>query len=344
MKSHRISGHSSREGRSRGTAASDRLACDRRDFPLKGDLFDGAKTASWLMEALSKTQEPILLCSGFLRSEALRLLLKSAPTGLTGKVLVRWRLGDLTSGASDLEAYTVAREHGLDFFLRLDFHGKVFCVPDQGVVLGSANATLAGLGLQGSSNAEVCTLVAPTDSNMSLIEDLFIGAHRVDDALFNQLSAAMEEVTQELKATDDWPEDLRQRLTLPAKVVGLLVSDCFWSDTWVPQGGGTTEEQRHDFALIGLTDSKVSDSRVAQAFRHSRMYRWLVEQLKLSDGVTYFGALAVALHDSLLDDPGPSRRDVKTLLQNLLSWCQQMPGCSIKVDQPNHSQRVTLIA
>lgn len=311
-------------------------------FPLQGDLIDGAKTARWLIEALAKTTEPVTLCSGYLRSEALRAVLRSTRTPVSGKVLVRWRISDLISGASDLGAYTVARGRGLEFYLRLDFHGKVYCVPDQGIMLGSANATASGLGLHKTSNSEVCTLVSATQANIGFVEGLFASAHRVDDTLFERLSAAVEKANTTPQPGENWPPDLQLILEPSDAVTSLMVADCFWTTPTDFTGRDASPEQRHDFELLGLTQQQADEASVMRAFVRSRMYRWLVGYLRDNDGASYFGALSAALHNSLLDDPGPSRRDVKSLLQNLLWWCMRLPGCSVQVDQPNYSQRVSL--
>ena len=57
----------------------------------------------------------------------------------------------------------------------------------------------------------------------------------------------------------------------------------------------------------------------------------------------YFGALSEKLHNALVSDPKPYRRDVKQMLTNLLSLCNQLGMEEIVIDRPNYSQRVKLI-
>ena len=54
----------------------------------------------------------------------------------------------------------------------------------------------------------------------------------------------------------------------------------------------------------------------------------------------YFGAITVSLHNVLLNEPKPYRKDVKVLLGNLLSWVEDLDINMLKVDRPNYSQRV----
>jgi len=47
------------------------------------------------------------------------------------------------------------------------------------------------------------------------------------------------------------------------------------------------------------------------------------------------------LHDAFIDDPRPYRKDVKQLLNNLLSWIKILDIEDIKIDRPNHSERIS---
>jgi hypothetical protein len=80
-----------------------------------------------------------------------------------------------------------------------------------------------------------------------------------------------------------------------------------------------------------------------RALRGTRILQWLTRELSaVEDGQLYFGAIAAKLHEALIDDPRPYRRDVKTLLVNLLSWIKLYPECGLQVDRPGYSERVRL--
>ena len=64
--------------------------------------------------------------------------------------------------------------------------------------------------------------------------------------------------------------------------------------------------------------------------------------LKENDGCMYFGAISEKLHNSLVSDPKPYRKDVKQLLANLLSMIKILNMDEIVIDRPNYSQRVRL--
>ena len=57
----------------------------------------------------------------------------------------------------------------------------------------------------------------------------------------------------------------------------------------------------------------------------------------------YFGALTEKLHNALVEDPKPYRREVKELLSNLLSWVEELEMEEIVIDRPNYSQRIRIL-
>ena len=79
-------------------------------------------------------------------------------------------------------------------------------------------------------------------------------------------------------------------------------------------------------------------------FSETKCYLWLKEELKKKDNhELYFGEATALLHNVLLNDPKPYRKEVKDLLSNLLSWITALDCEEIVVDRPNHSQRIRLI-
>ena len=58
----------------------------------------------------------------------------------------------------------------------------------------------------------------------------------------------------------------------------------------------------------------------------------------------YFGDLSSLIHNSLLDDPKPYRKEVKDLQANLYSFLKILDLEEIKIDQPNVSERIILIS
>ncbi len=327
------------------TAGSEDATGGAVPHPFTGRLIGGAEAADWLSAGIANFSGSVSLCTAYLRAQALEALLAARGPGLGGRVLVRWQLADLLAGASDLRAYEVSKAAGLQFWVRLDFHGKVFCVPDRGIVVGSANATLSGLGLHAQSNEEVCTLVPSAPANLAHIERLFAGAVFVDQQLFGEISAAVEIASrlERLRSSLEWPQALLSKLQTFPPVDQLLVSECLWSGPQLMLDGSVHLEDVHDRQLLGLTEPVVPMIEATYKLQQIKVFRWLRQNLEREGGQQFFGALSSALHVSLLDNPAPHRREVKALLAHLLEWCEALPKAGVVVDRPQHSQRARLL-
>lgn len=317
-------------------------------FPLAGHLLTGLQARDWLRDAIASANRPVSICSAYLRSEALASLLDRLPSTIGGRILVRWRLGDLLAGASDFEAFATAQSIGWPLHMRLDFHGKVYSVPPKGVIVGSANATLSGLGFASNPNSEVCTLVSTSVENLNIIDSLFVDSTVVDRLLFEDLQRIASH-TDGTAPDANWPLELLTRLNKQRVVDKLLVSECLLSaPDWLEGSEQFLQpEAAHDLGLLGLfirtNVSSYSHDSLRVGLRSSSIYSWLRTTLLRLGGEGYFGQLSDELHSALLDDPTPSRQQVKGLLQNLLSWVSILSLSEIKIDRPNYSQRVQYV-
>ena len=82
--------------------------------------------------------------------------------------------------------------------------------------------------------------------------------------------------------------------------------------------------------------------KLKESFRWSNAYLWLLNTLKENNGCLYFGELSEKLHNAVVSDPKPYRRDIKQMLANLLSLIEQLNLEDIIIDRPNYSQRIML--
>jgi hypothetical protein len=313
-------------------------------YPLSGALIRGSELHAWMLKSAPLVDAPLLLCSAYMRSEAIQPLLSRLPAGVTGKVLVRWRFEDLVRGSSDLRVYELCKHYGLKLYMRQQFHGKVYALPPMGIGTGSANATLSGFGLHPYANDEVCNLVPQSQQSLALIEGFFGGATLIDDTLFALIAKACG-TANPTDPLGDWPDEVMNYMAPEPSPQRLLVDECLWSDgKWATMARTpSTEAECHDRLLLGI-ESVPSMVEVQHALVRSLMLRWLRGQLGGAEpSELYFGNLTQRLHSALLDDPGPRRSKVKALLQNLLSWIEVSELPYIRIDRPQHSQRVRLI-
>ena len=199
-------------------------------YPFSGKLIDGAESYNWLLNYISCLDGEAIICSAFLKANILEDFYKLAPKNSKVKVMARWQLGDLIVGASDLSCYEVCKEYGWDFQIKLNFHGKVFWIPNSGILVGSANATSSGFGLRPKSNSELGTVVKQIDENIQVIKGLFTDAIKVTDDIFINLKTAVDSHESDREQIN-WPRNILDVIekTDYSKDVFFL-SECFHSD------------------------------------------------------------------------------------------------------------------
>ena len=141
----------------------------------------------------------------------------------------------------------------------------------------------------------------------------------------------------------DWPEDIKSSLDVTKNFDRFLVNEFFYKyyehDNFTPDD----TDLLHDLSLLGLSNSDLTNKdAVSVKLKETIPYRWLKQSLLDNGGELYFGSLTEKLHNCLIDDPRPYRKDVKNLLKNLISWINFFDN-QILIDRPNYSQRIRLL-
>lgn len=315
-------------------------------YNLNGQLINGNQAYQWLLASAKKENDSFTLSSAFIISNVLENLAKSLPSKVKVKVLARWQLNDLLAGASDLDSYSIAKKYGWEFHISKNFHGKVYSFSNEGVIVGSANATNNGFGLSSDSNSEVCTIINASPEASLFIEGLFKYSLIMTDEIFEKIKAYYVENKAELEKNKSscWPKDLERLIYPIAPISRLLLSECFFSDGIdIFSKNVITQESLHDCSLLSALPNISESDYIAQQFRSSKMFTW-IKKILVEKKSIYYGALSHELHNDLLQDPKVYRSEIKILLSNLISWVEiigpEITG--IIVDRPNYSQRLTL--
>jgi len=262
------------------------------------------------------------------------------------RILARWRLADLITGASDLLAFELARSKGWSFYIKQDYHGKLYRLDPAGILVGSANLTSSGLGLLPSGNDEISVCVASDISAARQVEALFGRSIHVTDLLYERIKEVVEQADPVKAEIPEWPSDLIQVITdSKPSISALFVDECIFSfspaELLEANSGSRTPTVLHDLSVLGIPENITPrKSMVKSLFLKSKGLRWLYGAVQSEGGEAYFGRLSALLHDSLLDDPAPYRSSVKALLSNLLNWTSELDCSELIVDKPNYSQRV----
>lgn len=248
------------------------------------------------------------------------------------RLLVRFRLDDVLKGSTDFEILEYGLQHGWDVFLRFDLHAKTYIVDNKRGLVGSANATNSGLNIGKAGNMEMATFVDVEPEDVEKINGLFDDAILVDDELLAKMKLQFDSIEPaEKQKGHSWNTEITKRFN---PCINTLFS------YELPESFSFVEGEYFAFLDYTFSGDLVAFKEV---FRWSNAYLWLLKLLKNNDGEMYFGEVTEKLHNALVTDPKPYRRDVKQMLANLLELIQILEMNEVVIDRPNHSQRIKLI-
>lgn len=282
-------------------------------------------------EMLNTTNDVIII-SAFVKLDALMYIDRLIPKSVTSKtLLVRFRSEDIISGSTDMGIFDFCKENNWRIFVNFDLHSKILVFDRQRVIIGSANITSSGLGLDKNQNIESITSIEATTIEMIKICNLIDSSKELEETMFERMKGFLSNLNLTLRPKIYWDDEIQN--SFPTTVNYLWTADLLFSHS-------PRDICQHDLDLLELSEP-YSLSDIKRSFIRTKSYRWLKHA---AGDEIYFGKLTEKLHDSLMDDPKPYRRNVKILLVDLLNWLEELQIADIIVDRPNHSQRIRVIS
>ncbi len=246
------------------------------------------------------------------------------------KLLIRFRLDDIILGSTDFSVLETCMIRGWKVYIRFDLHAKTYVIDNKRGIIGSANATASGLNLKNNGNVEMATLVEMDYSDIEKINKLYLDSISVDQNLIDRMKKQIsEKKSKSLGIYYSWDESIT---SLFKPKIETLFSYEFPDSNELIRG--------EYISFLEMTYTNINDLKLR--LRWSNSYLWLLKKLKDNDGCLYFGEATKELHNSLVEDPKPYRKDVKKLLANLLSIIISLDMDEIIIDRPNYSQRIRL--
>lgn len=286
-------------------------------------------------DELSKSTESFLLISAYCKLPLVKYFDQCITNeNITKTLVVRYRPEDITAGASDLDIYPYCKAHGWKMHFRLDLHAKTYVFDRLRCIIGSANATSSGLNLGGIGNYEMATSCELADADRKTLDLLLRGAVEMNDDIYSIMKDVINSNTSQRTSVISWPKEISE-LFIPD--YSILFAEDF------PSCSDPLKATAEDLVFLNLVPG-ASLADVQSAFEYAKCYQWLLHLVKAQDKhEMYFGAITATLHNTLLNEPTPFRKDVKQLLSNLLGWVESLAVTDLQVDRPNHSQRVRYI-
>lgn len=280
---------------------------------------------------LSNSKDSIQIISAFCKKDALMYLDKNISSTVTSKkIMVRFRLDDLIAGVTDFGIYEYCKSHNWKLYIHLDLHAKTYIFDNLRCIVGSANVTNKGLGLAINHNIEASALFALDNEDILKINHLFDLATEMDEHIYTLMKKELKNISLSKKITNVWSLEIMNE-------VKKQLTPLF------PQQFPKSEEVSLQTASDFLETPGLTKENIATFFKNSNPYLWLKNELTKKGEPIYFGELTALLHDALVKDPKPYRKDVKDYLHYLLVWCEKLASDEIIIDRPSHSQRIQLI-
>ncbi len=298
------------------------------------------ETQDIIIEEVSHTSGSLQIISAFCKLDTIKNLIdKNVNNEVSSKkLLVRFRLEDLLTKASDIDLYEYCKSNGWEFYIRFDLHAKTYIFDKKRCVLGSSNLTARGFGLGIVGNVEFSGIFDVDENDIAKIEMLFDNSLKVDDELFSQLKEEYEKAKLQLT-----PNTNIQNCTWSKKVYDKLVPNLKVMFSYdFPSTGEPSFENPDSFVFMDCP-FLANERTIKECFLRSNCYLWLKKVLTENGNCLYFGSIAKLLHNTLISDPKPYRKDVKEYLANLLSWIEYFKIDEIQIDRPNYSQRIQII-
>jgi len=284
-----------------------------------------------LDKELKEAKESVQIISAYCKLDSIKYLISLVGESVQEKkLLVRFRLEDVLKKSTDFEVLEYCMEQGWKVYIRFDLHVKTYIVDNKRGIVGSANATKSGLtGNQG--NYEMAALMPLEEADIPKIEKIYKDAILVDNQILNNLKKQYKSCEKGKSTTSQQWNDEIMKLFHP-HIEALFSHELPEKDTF----------KSGDFLAFLDEEYDGNIEILKEKFRWSNAYLWLLETLRQNQGELYFGSISAKLHDAIVSDPKPYRKDVKQLLANLLSMIENLDMSEVVIDRPKHSQRVRL--
>ena len=308
-----------------------------------------------LEASLSLAASSVLIFSAYITSAGLRWLATQLPKDIDCTLVTRWAPEDLLHGASDTHAYEIARENKWGFYIHSRLHGKIVLIDHHELYVGSSNLTANGIGLRADANMEFGLKVSASSQDVKIIEDVFEQARQLDDEAFDLIVSWVQDhdLTYPREFLE-WPFNIKAMLD-PVRSLQISSNDIPWLRmqelcTVLNDGAVQIESlenaEKHDILLLELPlqfGQAVDEERLINRFKQTAGFLWIVKQLKEEPShEMLFGRLTELLHEALTHE-NLRRREVKRLLDNLLSYLTRIDDPDLELFPLNRTWGIRLV-
>lgn len=310
------------------------MLLDKGLLESEENILDGDKLRHKLESALPQARSRITFISAYVTQSAIDWLSEFKPKNVDAYIVCRLLPSDVLNGATQLSALIVALNKNIKVLCLHSLHAKIFAIDNEVIYVGSANLTNNGLKIYGTGNLEACIKVPGNNLNLRFIQNILDSATSLDEESIRNMQDYIDSKATAI-SHDQWPEGVIKENE------GIWVRDFFWTQS---EKNNNSHELSHDLELLGLGSIDNIQDILKENVLKTRCIKWLIKKLETEPGnELYFGSLSNILHNELKDDPVPYRKDVKSLLHNLLSYAEVYLPEIFEISTPRHSQKIRLM-
>lgn len=301
-------------------------------------LLTTSETRNVIASQVAAANDTLHIISAFCKESAMSFIEANIRNKLSEKkLMVRFLLSDILSGATDLSLYEFCKSNGWQLYIRFDLHAKTYIFDKKRCILGSANMTSNGIGLNAHGNYELSSFTDINDSDLNKIKKLFDDSILMTDDLYSLMKAEYDTANQSSTSVNQKARWTNSIESLFKPTIDVLFTYDF------PCTPHPDFNDIKSFEFLELNHIPTVDE-LKEAFRWSKPFLWLYSLIdNMPDKTSYFGAITSELHNTLINDPKPYRKEVKELLANIINWIQDLEIDAIIIDTPNHSQRLRIL-
>lgn len=252
---------------------------------------------------------------------------------ISKRLLVRFRLDDILSKVTDLDIYDYCKQNNWSLYVQFNLHAKAYIIDQSICYMGSANATNSGLSVNKRGNLEMSKRFELDNEENRQIEEVFSEALLMDDDTFNQMRKQINSIEYKPTVKYKWNNEI---ITKNINEYNVLFQDDF------PINALPTEMIDDEIFLDIYKEDPMEE--IKEKFYNTKIMQWLINVLeKQEKNEIYFGDLSSKIHNIIFQEPKQYRKDVKILQAKLYNWIETLNYDNLKIDIPNHSQRIRLI-
>ncbi len=289
-----------------------------------------------------KNNEDITLFSAYIRTKQLSKINEAKSIQ---QIVVRWEVGDICFGASDLELYDYCRDNNIKLFRNTKIHLKAFWNNKRSVLFGSANVTKNGIGEGG--NLELNGIQEDiSHSDIKYFNEIMASSTYITEELYNEIKQKVDEHKDKVVRIPDLPNRKAEVdfFLLSQLPMSLNVSDLY--NTYVNSDSLSEEDLNcliHDIVLYKASNNlseEIFYSTLKENFNTHPFIIKLKEVIKSDTRQSLrYGSVVRWIQDNTTTVPTPRSWELKQeqIVNILYEWICYFDD-DFRWDRPVYSQ------